>query len=157
MRAWVLGSMWGQPHQPSLDASNAKNNQLPFLRPPWNQHLEAESLRPLTSSKRIWTGCIYKMTPLSCITFPYAMGLLLDFCSVSLDCLSRHVSHCTGFIVGSLPVCFVYRSSFTGFLAVIAYLSFQMNFTINLVMSRKKTNLTLFFVDSNLEITFFML
>lgn len=85
------------------------------------------------------------------------MGLLLDFCSVSLDCLSRHVSHCTGFIVGSLAVCFVYRSSFTGFLAVIAYLSFQMNFTINLVMSRKKTNLTLFFVDSNLEITFFML
>ena len=85
------------------------------------------------------------------------MGLLLDFCSVSLDCLSRHVSYCTGFIVGSLAVCFVYRSSFTGFLAVIAYLSFQMNFTINLVMSRKKTNLTLFLIDSNLEITFFML
>lgn len=80
-----------------------------------------------------------KKPPISESTFLYAMGLLGDLCSFPLDCLSRHVLNCIGFIVGGLAVCFIYCFSFTGFLAVIAYLSFQMNFTINSVLGKKYT------------------
>lgn len=58
------------------------------------------------------------------------------FCPVALSLWACCIAH--EFMLGSLAVCFMFRLFFIEFPAVIAYLSFQMNFTISLVISRGK-------------------